>query len=183
MKSKTIAVDLAKSVFEIGISERPGNVEQTRRLTRNQLLGFFAAQEPATVLMEACGSAHYWGRQFQKLGHKVILLPPAYVRPYVLRNKTDRTDVKGLLEAHRNSAIRPVPLKTESQQQLTGLHRIRSAWMSTRTARINTMRGILREFGLTMPLGARHVVEHVRRFIEDAEVEIPDGIREMLKQI
>ena len=133
--------------------------------------------------MEACGSAHYWGRQFQKCGHDVKLLPPAYVRPYVQRNKTDRTDVKGLLEAYRNRAIRPVPLKTESQQQLTGLHRIRSAWMRTRTARINTMRGILREFGLTIPVGARHAVERVRLCVEDGEVEIPSGIREMLNEI
>ena len=88
---------------------------------------------------------------------------------------TDRTDVKGLLEADRNTAIREVPLKTESQQQWTGLHRIRSAWMRTRTARIDTLRGILREFGLVIPIGARHAVEQVRRLVEDAEVEIPDG--------
>jgi transposase len=113
----------------------------------------------------------------------VVLLPPSCVRPYVVRNKTDRSDVKGMLEAYRNSAIRAVPVKTESQQQLTGLHRMRTAWMGTRTARINAMRGILREFGLTIPVGARHVVVGVGRFIEDAEVEIPDGIREMLKEI
>ena len=183
MKDKTIAVDLAKSVFEIGISGEPGHVEQCHRLSRSKLLEFFAVQEPAMVVMEACGSAHHWGRQFQKCGHKVKLLPPAYVRPYVQRSKTDRTDVKGLLEANRNSAIRAVPLKTESQQQLTGLHRIRSAWMGTRTARINTMRGILREFGLTIPVGAGHAVERVRRCVEDAEVEIPSGIREMLNEI
>src|SRR5205085_9570218 len=81
MKDKTIAVDLAKSVFEIGISGEPGHVEQCHRLSRSKLLEFFAVQEPAMVVMEACGSAHHWGRQFQKCGHKVKLLPPAYVRP------------------------------------------------------------------------------------------------------
>ena len=140
MKHRTIAVDLAKSVFEIGISEQPGRMEKTHRLGRARLLRFMAKQQRATILMEACGSAHYWGRRFRELGHEVVLLPPAYVRPYVLRNKTDRSDVKGLLEAHRNSAIRPVPIKNESQQQLTALHRVRTAWMRTRTARINTMR-------------------------------------------
>ena len=118
MKHRTIAVDLAKSVFEIGISEQPGRMEKTHRLGRARLLRFMAKQQRATILMEACGSAHYWGRRFRELGHEVVLLPPAYVRPYVLRNKTDRSDVKGLLEAHRNSAIRPVPIKNESQQQL-----------------------------------------------------------------
>jgi transposase len=142
-----------------------------------------AQQPPATMVMEACGSAHYWGRRFRELGHEVRLLPPAYVRPYVLRNKTDRSDVKGLLEAHRNRAIRPVPIKNESQQQLTALHRVRTAWMRTRTARINTMRGILREFGLTIPVGACQAVERVRGWIEDAEVEIPDGVRSVLEQV
>ena len=159
MKHRTIAVDLAKSVFEIGISEQPGRMEKTHRLGRARLLRFMAKQQRATILMEACGSAHYWGRRFRELGHEVVLLPPAYVRPYVLRNKTDRSDVKGLLEAHRNSAIRPVPIKNESQQQLTALHRVRTAWMRTRTARINTMRGILREFGLTIPVGACQAVD------------------------
>ena len=107
-------------------------------------------------------------------------MPPAYVRPYVWRDKTDRADVKGLLEASRNSAIRPVPVKTVSQQGLTGLHRVRSAWQGTRIARINTMRGILREFGLTIPVGAARVVPQVHRFIEDAEIEIPAPIREVL---
>ncbi len=176
MKHRIIAVDLAKSVFEIGISEQPGRMEKTHRLGRARLLRFMAKQQRATILMEACGSAHYWGRRFRELGHEVVLLPPAYVRPYVLRNKTDRSDVKGLLEAHRNSAIRPVPIKNESQQQLTALHRVRTAWMRTRTARINTMRGILREFGLTIPVGACQAVERVRGWIEDAEVEIPNGI-------
>ncbi len=183
MKHRTIAVDLAKSVFEIGISEQPGRMEKTHRLGRARLLRFMAKQQRATILMEACGSAHYWGRRFRELGHEVVLLPPAYVRPYVLRNKTDRSDVKGLLEAHRNSAIRPVPIKNESQQQLTALHRVRTAWMRTRTARINTMRGILREFGLTIPVGACQAVERVRGWIEDAEVEIPNGIRSVLEEI
>src|SRR5262245_13153036 len=113
MKNTTIAVDLAKSVFEIGISDRPGHVAQHHRLSRNQLAEFFAAQAPATVIMEDCSSSNHWARKFQEFGHEVRLLPPFYVRPYVQRSKTDRTDVKGILEAWRNSDIRPVPVKTE----------------------------------------------------------------------
>ena len=158
MKNKTIAVDLAKNVFQIGVSDRPGHVEKTYRLSRAKFLKFFVNREPATVVMEACGSAHYWGRQIRELGHTVVLISPQYVTPYVRRNKTDRTDVKGLLEAYRDSDIHPVPIKTLAQQQLTALHRIRSTWMRTRTARINTVRGLLREFGYVIPTGADHLV-------------------------
>ena len=121
MKNKTIAVDLAKNVFQIGVSDRPGHVEKTYRLSRAKFLKFFVNREPATVVMEACGSAHYWGRQIRELGHTVVLISPQYVTPYVRRNKTDRTDVKGLLEAYRDSDIHPVPIKTLAQQ-LTALH-------------------------------------------------------------
>ena len=158
MQDKTIAVDLAKNVFEIGVSDRPGHVEETYRLSRVKFVRFFVNREPATVVMEACGSAHHWGRQIRELGHEVVLISSQYVRPYVPRDKTDRADVKGLFEAYRNSDIRPVPIKTLSQQQLTALHRIRSTWMRTRVTRINTVRGLLREFGFVIPVGARHLV-------------------------
>lgn len=183
MKNKTIAVDLAKNVFEIGVSDRPGHVEKTYRLSRVKFLRFFVNREPATVLMEACGSAHQWGRQIRELGHEVKLISPQYVRPYVPRNKTDRADVKGLLEAYRNSDICPVPIKTMAQQQLTALHRIRSTWMGTRITRINMVRGLLREFGFVIPVGARHLVPGVMALIEDAEIEIPSVVREMLDQV
>ena len=183
MKNRTIAVDLAKNVFQIGVSDRPGHVEKTYRLSRAKFLGFFANQELATVVMEACGSAHYWGRKIRELGHTVVLISPQYVTPYVRRNKTDRTDVKGLVEAYRDSDIHPVPIKTLAQQQLTSLHRIRSAWMRTRTARINTVRGLLREFGYVIPTGADHLVPGVMELIEDADVVIPSVVREMFHQV
>ena len=111
-----IAVDVAKAVFEIAVSDRPGRVTRRERLPRAQFLTFFAQHPAATVVMEACGSAHYWGRRIEQLGHRVVLLPPHHVRPYVRRNKTDRTDAKGILEASRNEDIRPVPVKTVAQQ-------------------------------------------------------------------
>src|SRR5262252_3701233 len=154
MQHTTIAVDVAKSVFEIGISHRPGHVDKHYRVSRNQLSIFFANQPPATVVMEACSSSHYWARQFMRFGHDVKLLPPFYVRPYVQGSKTDRSDVKGMLEAWRNSDMHPVPIKTESQQQLTALHRIRAGWVTERTKRINAARGILREFGIVFGQGA-----------------------------
>jgi transposase len=112
MEHTTIAVDLAKSVFQVAVSHRPGRVDEERRLSRDRLLKFFAQQPPATVVLEACGSAHHWARPLQPFGHVVRLLPAHDVRPYVRRNRTDRTDAKGLLEANRNEAIQPVPVKT-----------------------------------------------------------------------
>jgi len=182
-QATTIAIDLAKSVFEIGISDRPGHLKQSVRLSREQLAEFMAKQPPATVIMEACSSAHYWGRKFQGDGHEVRLLPPLAVRPYVQRSKTDRTDVKGMLEASRNTAIRTVPVKTESQQQLTALHRVRAAWMTTRTMRINTLRGLLREFGVVFPVGTKAFFARVGDAIEDADTAIPMGLRETLNEL
>jgi hypothetical protein len=108
MKSTTIAVDLAKSVFQDAVSQRPGKVSESHRLTRKQFLRFFGERQPALVLLEACGTAHYWARELRAIGHQVELLPPHVVRRYVNRNKTDRTDAKGLLEAHRSDDIRCV---------------------------------------------------------------------------
>src|SRR5688572_20523411 len=183
MKNTTIAIDLAKSVFEVGISDRPGHVSRNHRLSRSELSAFLAMQPPATVVMEACSSSHYWGRKFQSFGHEVKLLPPLYVRPYVQRSKTDRTDVKGMLEAWRNSDIRPVPVKTESQQQLTSLHRVRQTWMATRTMRINSARGLLREFGIVFPAGAATLPDHVRGLIEDADAPLPMLPSDLLHQL
>ena len=183
MKNRTIGVDLAKNVFEIGISDRPGHVKKTCRLSRAKFLKFFVDQLPSRVVMEACGSSHYWAREIGKLGHEVKLISPQYVKPYVQRNKTDRTDVKGLLEADRNSDIHSVPVKTIAQQQLTALHRIRSRWMATRVARMNTLRGLLREFGFIIPVGAQHVIPGAMELIENAEVDMPPVLREVFHQV
>lgn len=177
MNPTVIAVDVAKSVFEVAVSNHPGKVREQHRLSRVKFLRFFAQRQPATVVMEACGTAHHWARELTKLGHTVHLLPPHQVRPYVRGNKTDRTDTKGLLEAFRNEEIRPVPVKTQAQQGLTGLHRLRSGWMSTRTARLNAVRGVLRELGHPIPLGARHVVPRAWALLEDAESGIPEPLR------
>src|SRR5262245_35767767 len=131
-KHSVVAVDVAKSIFELAVSDEPGRVKLHRRLSRGEVEVFFAQSRQSTVVMEACGSAHYWGRQLEALGHKVVLLPPHQVRPYVTRNKTDRADAKGILEAYRNKDIRPVPVKTVSQQVLGSIHRFRSGWLRAR---------------------------------------------------
>jgi len=183
VKNTTIAIDLAKSVFEVGVSDRPGHVVANHRLSRDEIVRFMANQQTTTVVMEACSSAHYWGRTFQSLGHDVKLLPPLYVRPYVQRSKTDRADVKGMLEAWRNTDIRTVPVKTESQQQLTTLHRVRAGWMATRTMRINSARGLLREFGIVFPLGAAALAGRVQELIEDADSALSMPLRQLLHEL
>lgn len=181
MQSTTIAVDLAKSVFQIAVSRRPGKVAASHRLTRSQFLRFFAERQPALVVMEACGTAHFWARELQALGHQVRLLPPHEVRSYVHRNKTDQTDAEALLEAHRNDRILAVPVKSVSQQTITALHRLRSAWMSDRNARINLVRGVLRELGVSIPVGARFVVVRVRALLADGP--IPEPLRPVLEEV
>ena len=180
MNSTTIAIDVAKSVFEVAVSEQPGQVRERQRLSRERFRRFLAERPAATVLMEACGSAHHWARHAQAHGHRAVLVPPHVVRPYVLRNKTDRTDAKGLLEAFRNEDIHPVPVKSQTQQALAALHRLRSTWLATRTARINTVRGVLREFGLIIPIGSHHVVPHVRTLLEEPDSGVPGLLRPAL---
>ncbi|HEX6464920.1 MAG TPA: transposase, partial [Vicinamibacterales bacterium] len=145
MDATTVAVDLAKSVFEVAIADRQWHIVARHRFNRRQFTRFLATTSPSHVVMEACGTAHYWGRCAHQHGHTVTLLPPAYVRPYVRRNKTDRTDTDAMLEAVRSGQIPAVPVKSVGQQMLVALHRLRDQWMTTRTARINTVRGILRE--------------------------------------
>jgi transposase len=168
--STTIAVDLAKSVFEIAVSSEPGRVCQRRRLRRSQMTLFFAKQPPATVLLEACGSSHHWARQIEGFGHRALLLPPHHVRRYRLGNKTDRADADALLEASRNEKIIPVPIKTIGQHTLTALHSLRSGWIGTRTARLNALRGLLRELGIVIPQGPRHVLPRVAQALASDEV-------------
>jgi len=157
MKTTQIGLDLAKSVVEVAVSHQPGRVHARHRLSRARVRRFFAAHAPAEVLMEACGSAHHWGRELQALGHQVALLPAADVARYRDGNKTDRADAKAVLEAARNEAINRVPVKSVEQQALTALHRLRQGYLQTRTARINAVRGHLREFGITIPIGALQI--------------------------
>ena len=179
-KHTTIAVDLSKTVFEIAVSDQPGRICERRRLRRGQMEAFFARRPAATVLLEACGSAHHWARQIQRLGHRVLLLPPHQTRRYVLRDKTDGADAGALLEAHRNEQIVPVPVKTLHQHTLAALHRARSAWMATRTARLNAIRGTLRELGITIPLGPRHVLPHLAAALADPLQPLPQALHPTL---
>jgi transposase len=180
----TIAVDLAKSVFQVAVSKRAGRVAEEHRLSRARFRRFMSEREPAVVVLEACGSSHHWARELRAVGHAVVLLPPHEVRPYVRRNKTDASDARALLEAYRNDAICPVPVKSIDQQALGALHRLRSEWVATRTARLNAVRGFLRELGIMVPQGARHVMPRARA-VSTAEAPEPllVALAEMCQEI
>ena len=175
-----VAVDIAKEVFEVAVSDRPGRVALRKRLLRDRFVAFFAQRPQATVVMEACATAHYWARRLEEMGHVVVLLPPQYVRPYVVRNKTDRTDVDGLLEAFRNEQIRPVPIKTVTQQVIATLHRLRSGWLADRVRSINTLRGLLRELGFFIPEGRQHVLPEAWEIIQDHHRGLPEALKPSL---
>ncbi|BAL25670.1 transposase IS116/IS110/IS902 family protein [Azoarcus sp. KH32C] len=181
MHATTVAVDLAKSVFQIAVADDNWKVVEQHRLTRSQFERWFGNREVALVIMEACGSAHHWGRRLRERGIEVKLLPAAYIRAYVKRNKTDRADACALLEAARCADIVPVRVKSVEQQALQGLHRIRSLWMTTRTSRINALRGFCREFGEEIPQGARTGVEAISRVLADPHSPVPSLIRETMR--
>ena len=181
MNTTTVAVDLAKDVFQLAVADADWRVVQTARLSRSQFAAWFQNHAVNRVIMEACGSAHHWARWLKGLGIEVTLLPAAYVRAYVKRNKTDAADAAALLEAARCADITPVQVKSVEQQALQGLHRIRSLWMGTRTSRINALRGFCREFGIAIAAGSRTGVENISRVLADPNSAVPEMIRGTLK--
>jgi transposase len=183
MNATTVAIDLAKDVFELGYEDVDGRVVARKRLRRSAFAKALVNVPPLTVVMEACGSAHHWGRRFERLGHRVLLLPAQHCKPFVRGNKTDRSDVAGLLTAHRLGGITPVPLKTEEQQGVQALHRLREHHKHQRTASINALRGLLREFGVVIPAGAAKVRPATLAALEDGDNGIPMALRHRLAEL
>lgn len=178
---KRIAIDLAKSVYQVAESVRAGEVVRRVRLRGGAFAEYVQQQvEPVEWVMEACGSAHCWGRQLQARGHRVILLPPRYVKAYRRGNKTDRNDCDAILEAARCQGIRPVPVKSLEQQQLQQLHNLRETWKRSRVQRINLLRGILRETGIEAPASTEAFLRQVSVLLERPELRV---LSELLHQV
>lgn len=170
---KRIAVDLAKSVFQVAESIHAGQVAQRKRLSREAFVRYIQQQpEPVEWLMEACGTAHYWGRVLQSRGHRVRLIHARYVRAYRLRNKTDRSDCDAILEAGRRAELHAVPVKSQEQQLLQQLHGLRETWKKSRTQRINLLRGILREAGIEAPVKTREFIQSAHSLVECEELAL-----------
>ncbi len=172
-----VGIDLAKSVFQLAVANAAWQVVEAHRLTRTQFERWFGNRQVDLVVMEACGSAHHWARWLNGRGIEVKLLPATYVRAYVRRNKTDAADACALLEAARCADLVPVRIKSVEQQALQALHRTRSLWMGTRTARINALRGFCREFGIVVAQGSRLGVEQIGRVLADPQASVPTLIR------
>ena len=153
MQITTIGLDLAKHVFQVHAVDATGAVVIRKALRRTQVLPFFAKLPPCLIGIEACGTSHHWARELIRLGHEVRLMPPAYVKPYVKRGKTDAADAEAICEAVTRPTMRFVPVKSRDQQAALSMHRARNLLVKQRTQLVNMMRGLLAEFGIDIPQG------------------------------
>ena len=183
MQVTTYGVDLAKQVFQVHWVETDSGEVKRKMLARGQMQAFFARRAAGVVAMEACGSAHHWGRALKALGHQVRLISAQFVRPFVKSNKTDAADAQAIWEAAQRPEMRFVALKSEQQQALMGLHRIRAQLVKQRTMQANQVRGLLYEFGVVVPKSWRALLAQAAPILADASRgEIPELIRGELQQ-
>ena len=176
----TIGLDIAKSIFQVHGVDAAGQVVVRRQLKRRYVLAFFEKLPPCLIGIEACASSHHWSRELQALGHKVRLMPPAYVRPYVKRQKNDAADAEAICEAVTRANMRFVATKTPEQQSCLMLHRTRHLFIRQQTAVINAIRAHLAEFGIVAPVG-RNGVEELLGVVADAsDKRLPEIARACL---
>jgi transposase len=170
---KTIGLDIAKSVFQVHGVDAEGQVAIRRKLKRRYVLAFFERLRPCLVGMEACATAHHWSRELQALGHRVRLMPPAYVRPYVKRQKNDVADAEAICEAVTRANMRFVETKTAEQQSCLVLHRTRHLFIRQQTSVINAIRAHLAEFGIVAPIGRKGVEQLLTDVANSEDKRIP----------
>lgn len=176
----TIGLDIAKSVFQVHGVDADGQVVIRRKLKRRYVLAFFRKLPACLVGIEACATSHHWSRQLQALGHKVRLMPPIYVKPYVKRQKNDAADAEAICEAVTRVNMRFVETKTVEQQSCLMLHRTRHLFIREQTAVINVIRAHLAEFGIVAPVGRKGVEELLRVIADPADKRIPEIARACL---
>ena len=176
----TIGLDIAKSVFQVHGVDAAGQVVVRRQLKRRYVLAFFEKLSPCLVGIEACASSHHWSRELQALGHTVRLMPPAYVKPYVKRQKNDMADAEAICEAVTRANMRFVPTKTPEQQSGLMLHRARHLFIRQQTAVINAIRAHLGEFGIVAPVGRNGVEELLEVVADPSDKRVPEIVRACL---
>src|SRR5918996_5459588 len=179
----SIGLDIAKSVFQVHGIDAAGQVVIRRQLKRRYFLAFFQKLPPCLVGIEACASSHHWSRELQALGHKVRLMPPAYVKPYVKRQKNDATDAEAICEAVTRVNMRFVPTKTPEQQSGLVLHRTRHLFVRQQTSVINAIRAHLAEFGIVAPVGRKGVEELLHVVADPADNQLPAIARACLASL
>src|ERR1700681_3262329 len=173
----TIGLDIAKSVFQVHGIDAEGNVLIRRQLKRRYVLAFFQKLPPCLVGIEACASSHHWSRELKALGHNVRLMPPAYVKPYVKRQKNDAADAEAICEAVSRANMRFVATKTPEQQSCLMLHRTRHLFIRQQTAVINAIRAHLAEFGVVAPVGRRGVEALLEVVADSSDKRLPEVAR------
>ena len=173
-----IGIDLAKQSFQVHGARADGSVAYRKKLSRGKVLSFVASQPRCVVAMEACGSAHYWGREIMTLGHEVRLIPPIYVKPFVKRHKNDAADAAAITEAAQRPTMHLVAVKTEAQQAQGMLFRTRDLLVRQRTQSINALRGHLAEFGVVAPQGTAQV-RRLARVLEDPNAAMAEPVLEL----
>jgi transposase len=181
MEPTIIAIDLATRVFQIHFVDSDTGAIHSKVLKRAQLLPFFANRPESRVVVEACGSAHHWARQLARLGHDVRLIAAQFVRPFVKSNKNDAADAAAIWEAAQRPGMRFVAVKTEHQQAMLALHRMRQQLVRFRVMQVNQMRGLLYEFGVILPQGRRASIEAARAALATLADQLPAMLTESLQ--
>jgi transposase len=183
MNIRTIGLDLAKNVFQVHGVDAQGKVVLRKQVARASLAAFFANLPPCLVGMEACGSAHFWARKLVAQGHVVKLMAPQFVKPYVKGSKTDAADAEAICEAVSRPNMRFVPVKHPEQQALLAVHRAWAGFVKARTAQANQLRGLLAEFGITIPVGLASLRRRLPLILEDVESGLPGMMRELVARL
>jgi len=181
-KITTIGLDLAKNIFHVVCCDRHGKIIGKKKLRRSQVLKYFANLPECLVGMEACGSAHHFGRELKGLGHRVKLIPPQYVKAYVRGNKNDYNDALAIAEAVVRPEMRFVAVKSTEQQDIQALHRLRARRIGERTALSNQLRGLMAEYGLVYTKGVHVLRRQLPQILEDGENGLSDLFRALLAQ-
>jgi len=183
MKTITIGIDIAKSVFQVHGVDAAGQITVRKKLRRAEVLKFFASLGPCLVGMEACATAHFWARELSRLGHEVRLMPPSYVKAYLRRQKNDAADAEAICEAVMRPSMRFVPVKSAERQGVLVLHRTRELLVRQRTMLINAIRGHCAEFGMIAPQGARRSAELIAQVQGADATVLPDLARSALLRL
>ena len=174
MQVTIVGLDLAKNIFHVHGITAEGSVAFNRALRRSQVLTFFERISPCLIGIEACGTSHYWARELSKFGHRVRLIPPVYVKPYVKRGKSDAADAEAICEAVGRPTMRFVEIKSAEQQALLSLHRARDLIVRQRTQTVNMLRGLLSEFGYVTARNIERATALARNIVRGDGPKLPE---------
>lgn len=181
MNVTTYGLDIAKRVFQLYWVETVTGEINNRKFSKQELLEFMACRKAGLIALEACGSAHWWRRKLMSLGHEVKLIHAQFVRPFVQSNKTDAADAKAIWTAIRQPGMRTVGGKTEEQQAMLALHRMRFQLVKFRTMQVNQLRGLLYEFGITLKGGRRAGLAEMKQRMAELEESVPGMLLEAMR--